>query len=286
MKINWNGRWRKTPSIFIATVAIILSAAGCKEEYVSVEPQRGVLEGRFNSGGYPEVIFSKTIVPEQGGLLSDILINWGKVTVNDGDREVVMTGRIDDTRLPPFRYYTYDMIGEPGKTYTVTADYGDISVSAVARMPYPTEIDSLRIVPSDVDSLRRLIVHFTSPPDVPACYYLSVKIYDSGEAEAPCMLGCYKTDRPGENVTLPVFRPRKRISGEEYVSDFRMGEIVTVSLNRVEKEVYDFWSAYDNMTVFSASPFIATDESLPCNIRGGYGIWSPQGTTSRTIVVR
>lgn len=274
---------KKIISLNLLGIMTILFS-GCEKEYVSLALTKGVIDGRFGSGGYPDIVFTRSIVPEEEGTLSEVMINWGKVTIDDGEREVILTGRMDSSRVPPFRYYTFDMLGEPGKTYTLKASYRDISVESVSRMPYPVPIDSIVLAPTESDSLRSAILYFTAPDEVPAYFYISMR--EGGGSDNPCMFGCIRTDRVGEKCSLSVLRPRQRIDSVKYVSHLKVGEVVTVSLNRVEKEVYDYWSAYDNMVMFSSSPFISTNESLPSNIEGGFGIWSPQGTSSRTIVVK
>lgn len=271
--------------LFVPLVLIlILFAGGCEKEYVSSALTKGVIDGRFGSGGYPDIVFSRSIVPEEEGTLSDVMINWGKVTIDDGEREVVLTGRMDSSRIPPFYYYTFDMKGEPGKTYTLKASFRDISVESVSRMPYPVPIDSIIFSPTESDSLRSAVLYFTAPDEVPSYFYISMR--EPGRGDNPCMLGCIRTNRAGEKCSLPVLRPKQKIDSVKYVPHLKIDDVVTVSLNRVEKEVYDYWSSYDNMVMFSSSPFISTNESLPSNIEGGFGIWSPQGTSSLTIVVK
>ena len=84
--------------------------------------RKAVIEGYFRSGEYPAVMFSSSVVPGISGNLTDALINWGKVTISDGDTAVVLTGRVDDSYAPPYIYYTFGMIGIPGRTYTISAE--------------------------------------------------------------------------------------------------------------------------------------------------------------------
>lgn len=261
-----------------------LIAMGCNE-MPEQEPQKAVIEGIFCSGGYPSVYFTSSVSPGIDGKLSDAVINWGKVTISDGEREVVLSGRVDNTGLPPFRYYTFDMVGEPGKTYKITADFKNLHAVSQVRMPCPTPIDSITIKKTDNDSTRAATLHFTSPADTPAYYYLSMRLQERNSRSAPCMLGSICTDVPNNHYSIPVLKPIVKIDGEKYEAQLEIGEEWEVSLNRVEKEVYEFWKAYDNMVLFSNSPFISSNESLPTNISGGFGVWSPQGTSTMQIKV-
>ncbi len=248
------------------------------------QTRKAVIEGVINSGDYPSVLFSASVAPGIDGSLKETVINWGKVTISDGEREVVLTGKVDNAYMPPYRYYTTEMIGEPGKTYTITADFADLHAAASMRMPYPTAIDSITLSQT-TDSLFAATLHFTSPDDTPAYYYLTMAEDRKGSVHRLCMMGTIRADVPGKHYSVPVLRPKVKIDSVKYIAQLKLGEEWNIRLNRVEKEVYDFWTAYDNMILFSASPFISTDESLPTNINGGYGIWSPQGSTSTDIIV-
>ncbi|MDE6027887.1 MAG: DUF4249 domain-containing protein [Muribaculaceae bacterium] len=244
-----------------------------------------VIEGTLSDGAHPTVLFSSSIVPDKDGNLRDALVNWGKVTISDGEREVIMTGYPDERYLPPFRYQTLDMTGEPGKTYTITASFMNLYATAACRLPFPTRIDSVVIKRTDIDTLCSATLYFTSPDDTPAYYYLTMRSGAEIGREAPCMMGTVKTDEPGRVYSMAVLRPRLKIDGLTHQSQLIVGEEWIVSLNRVEREVYEFWRAYDNMILFSSSPFLNSSESLPTNIEGGYGVWSPQGSSRVSFMV-
>lgn len=249
-------------------------------------PKLGVIEGTISDGGYPQVFFSASIDPDKEGQLSEAVINWGKVTVSDGQREVVLTGRVDPDRVPPFRYYSFDMVGEVGKTYTITADYLDIHLESSCTIRQPVPIDSVTFASTDTPGQRATTLHLTSPSETPAYFYLTLAKADaSGVLAPPAFTGTLATERPRSSYAIPVFRPRQKLDTATYVAQLRVGEEWTVGLHRVEKAVYDFWVAYDNMLLTSTSPFLTSDTNLPSNIRGGFGVWSAQGTVRRTFSV-
>lgn len=264
---------------FFATILFATIIAAC-DETPSPADRQAVIEGYISNDGYPTVYFTSSVTPDDGGSISDAVINWGKVTIDDGEREVVLTGRVDDTGLPPYRYYTLNMVGESGRTYRIKADFKDLHAVSEVRMPFPTPIDGLTFEETSVDTLRAVTLHFTSPEDTPAYYYISMRKQEKESRFSPCVMGSICADIPGAHYSIPVLKPRIKIDGEKYVSSVAVGEKWEVSLNRVEKEVYEFWKAYDNMILFSNSPFISSSQSLPTNIVGGLGIWSPQGVST------
>lgn len=246
----------------------------------------GVIDGWFCSNGYPVVIFTESIIPEQNGSLRDKLIQWGKVTISDGDREIVMTGGANSMMFPPYRYYTYEMKGVPGTTYTITAEYKNLKVRSRCTMPFPTPIDSIVIKPIEGnDTLNTGVLYYTAPDDCPAYYYLTMSDGNIKSRPYPTLMGSSMAEEPGKSMSIPVFMPKIRIDSVDYIPQLRKGMEASIHLNRVSKEVYDFWMAYDNMLTFGNNQFISSTESLPSNIEGGLGIWSVQGTSSRRFRV-
>lgn len=269
--------------LLTAALAMLLQCCGD-----TPQPNAGkaVIEGYLRSDDTPLVLFSSSVVPGTSGNIADAVVNWGKVTVSDGDTTVVLTGRVDDSYMPPYVYYTFDMKGTPGKTYSVTAEFKDLKARSSMTMPMPVEIDSITMVRSDNDTLRSATLHFTSPGQTPAYFYLSMKRNARGERMMPCMMGTIKTDRPHTHYSIPILKPRVRIDSVKYMPQLVVGEEWIVSLNRTEGPAYDFWKAYDDMVMFSTSPFISTSESLPTNVSGGFGVWSVEGSSQMAITVQ
>ncbi len=124
--------------IFI-TLALFPLIAGCAVEESPEVPVVPVIEGWIDSDGYPVVMFTASIIPDEAGVpLADKMLRWAKVTISDGENTVVMTGGPSDKYFPPFRYYTFDIKGKPGATYRIVADYKDLHAEAICTMPQPT----------------------------------------------------------------------------------------------------------------------------------------------------
>ena len=157
---------RHTLIYLLVAVVTILTFAGCDNSSEVSQPSL-VIDGWIDSDGYPVVILTKTIVPDASDKtpVADCLVRWAKVTVSDGEREVIMTGTSDDNYFPPYIYRTFDMRGEPGKTYRVTASYGGMTAEASCKMPQRakiTGISAARIEGSD--SLCEISMSFVPAP--------------------------------------------------------------------------------------------------------------------------
>lgn len=276
-------------SHLILAAALMGATVGCD----TVEPEpaspRLVVEGWFDSGSYPEVLLNMSMVPsDEEQSVAESIVRWGKVTISDGVEEVILTGGPSDNYFPPYHYYTFDMIGEPGKTYTLRASYRGMTVSSTVTMPQPTQIDGVTVTPVEGnDTLRHLTLSFTAPDDTPAYYHLSARVNGVDGREYPCMLGAHEVLMPGKEVVLPVYRANRSTStADDYVADFPVGSLVSVTLARVSREVFEFWRAFDNASLVSGSVFVGAPGSLPTNISGGYGVWSPQGACTKLVLVK
>lgn len=266
-------------------ITTLLTAApllcGCSGENPQ-EPARAfpVIEGWINTGTGPDVVLTQSVDPARETSISDAMVTWAKVTVSDGEEEVILTCGYNSAYSPPYHYYSHALIGTPGKTYTVRAETSEYTAVAVSTMPQPTPIDRVTSAPLDGDSCDRApTLWFTAPEDVPAYYYVSLAPADGSVRPLPAMLGTAMAVKAGTEIGIPVFNPRNRLDGD-YKANFRSGDNILVTLNRIDRQAYDFWVAYDNALSFGSNLFIGTDTDIPTGIDGGLGVWSAQGSST------
>ncbi len=266
----------------------VLMCASCQSEEPCCGNMSGalVVEGGIDSGGYIKVLLTSSIVPDaDGGTLDDSVIRWGKITVDNGERSVVLTGGPDRNYIPPYTYYSYDMLGEPGKTYALTAEYGGRKVTSVCTMPDPTPIDRLECEAAGTPGLYSVTVCFESPSDCPAYYRICTQLIGEDEHPYPAVLGTVEINTPGIEVSVPAYRGKHFGNSKDFTPLWPEGAVVKVVLERVSRQVYDFWTAYNNEVLFGSSQFVGTSADLPGNINGGFGVWSARGVSSKSIHV-
>ena len=271
----------------ILAAGLLTAAAGCTESDEGPVAPKPVIEGWIDSDGHPTVLFTLSLKPDENGYIADKMVRWGKVTVSDGEKSVVLTGTPDDRYFPPYRYYSMNICGEPGKTYTIVADNGEgLTATASCLMPCPTPIDRIEVEPTEVDTLRAATLVFTAPDDCPAYYYVSIRdLKDLGRPK-PGLLGTAEALKPGAEVRVPVMHSKSHLSNKGYVPQLIRGERLEVRLNRVSREVYDFWRAYSDLVLFGDSEFVTSNAPMPTNVEGGYGIWSAQGSAMQILEVK
>lgn len=260
--------------------------SGCESELelVSSVP---VIDGWIDTDGYPVVVFTESLMPNQdGGTIADKVIKWGKVSISDGKQEIILTGGPDKDIIPPYRYITYKMKGEIGKTYKIVADYNNLHAEAEGRMFPPTAIKNIKISPIESnDSLRSASLTFISPDDTPAYYYITMTDLKEDGRPLPAMMSTFEASDPAKEYSIPLFHPKNNLSSAPFIPQLIKGEIWEVKLCRVSKEIYEFWKAYDNAVMFGGSQFVNASHSLSGNIIGGYGVWSVQGVSSKIIEI-
>ena len=114
--------------------------------------------------------------------IENYIVRWGKVTISDGTDSVILTGGYDNDFFPPYKYTTFKMTGQAGKTYTLTAEYRGKKATAVTTIPQPVELDSLHVVRSESDTLFYIKAFFEDNPDERNYYGLFSKRHGKDKA--------------------------------------------------------------------------------------------------------
>lgn len=265
----------------------IMAIVGCTETSPISEPKL-VIQGSISDDGNPLVFLTMSIAPKGSqGSLSDALVRWGKVTISDGDTSVILTGGPASMLFPPYAYYSHSFNGQADKTYTIYAEYGDYSASAVTSIPKPTPIDSIVTdAVADNDTLRSAKLWFTAPADCPAYYIVKMRTRETG-IFVPCLLGETQTFVPGEAVSVPILMPKSNIWQEKYHSNLLVGDTLEIGLARVNHDAYSFWKQFSTLIISSdGADLLGEKTNLVGNVNGGYGIWYGEGISKTLLIVK
>ena len=72
--------------------------------------------------------------------------------------------------------------------------------------------------------------------------------------------------------------------GNEY---FQLGDTVSIKFCTIDKEHYDFWSAFQDEVYNSGNPFAASVSPIKSNVLGsGLGIWGGYGVEYYTLIIK
>lgn len=250
---------------------------------------RLVVEGRIEDGGYPVVYLGQMIRLDGRDTMrvDDYAVRWGKVSISDGERTVVLTGNYTSQSYSHFRYETFNMRGEAGKTYRLQVEYRDQTVTAVTTVPDPPQIDSLRVVRSANDTLYYIKAYFCSDPQAENYYVLFSKRLGKDSDFLLSFMGTLDGNAVSGSVEMPVYRGSSFFVdiGEHFSRYFVSGDVVQVKLCRVDRASYLFWSGFSNLQNFSGNMFFPYTENPVTNIEGGRGCWCGYGVDTKTIVI-
>ena len=259
---------------------MFLSYSCTEDKFIEAEPQM-VVEGWIDAGGYPVVMLSQIIPASENKIytdnLKDYVINWGKVTVSDGENTVVLTGKKSDDYFPPYIYTTSKMRGEEGKTYYLTAEYKDFYVTAQTTIPKKAKIESIEI---DYDNKYSINAIINDNPEAKNYYKFFVKVIgrdscylssnfaliDDGDCVFP-----YKIPiNIGESPLYDRDRKKHTISEKDKLH---------IKVAQIDSAMYNFWDDYKNIIELGQNPFFRYSNSIRSNISGGLGYWAGYGST-------
>ena len=113
-----------------------------------------VVDGWIENGRPPVVMLTRSIVvgKQKQWDMEDMagrVITDARVTVSDGEKEYVLTGMPSEEHFPPFVYSTTGLLGEPGKSYTLTVRSGEREAMARVALPRTAEMDRLEPLPME-----------------------------------------------------------------------------------------------------------------------------------------
>lgn len=260
------------------------------DEMITTSPQL-VVEGWIDAGGYPVVILTTTVpvskIDQEVATLDQYVVKWAKVSISDGEQEVVLTGKVDKDYFSQYIYTTSRMRGEAGKEYTLTISYKDFYAEAHTTVPEQTKIDSISIEETDnPNGHYRLIAHVADNPRQKNYYkffcYTSSSRYQSYASAYQGLIGNESTD---SMMHVPIYRGKTADIWEDYEELFTQGEKVRVKYAQMDSTSYEFWKSYEVMSSISRNPLFPATEDLQSNVQGALGYWIGYGADELTVVI-
>ena len=275
-------------SLIIASATAFLS--GCDHGLDVEGGGELVVEGWIDSGQYPVVKLTRTVSVgseyQSTDNLEDCVEQWARVTVSDGGREVTLIGHRDDSHFPPYVYTTSDMLGVPGRTYTLTVDCLDgTHAEAQTTIPQPAAIDSFAIERVSVaDTLRQVYAYVRDDGTKDGGYKLFTYVYGEEKGFMSAYLGISAADRLPDGRRMAVSRGRQNLTSD-FTPYFAVGDTVMVKLARIDETAYRFWRDFEDMVTLSRNPFFPVTNNLHSNITGGLGYWFGYGSDVKSVIV-
>lgn len=272
----------------MALSALLLSCSG---DYLPEQNDELVVEGWIEDNGFPVVILTKNInisnKYQSLDSLSSCIVRWAKVTVSDGEKSVVLTGRYMKGYTPPYIYTTSHFRGEAGKTYLLTVEYGDFHATATTTIPNTQKIDELTVERcAQSDTLYQISLRYNDDEAEQNYYQIFTRV---GGREVRQYLAAYlgtidnRVVKP--KTKIPVYRGRD-INTLDYTPYYTINDTVAVKFAHIDSTSYNFWYDYTRNLTTAGNMFFATAASLRSNIIGGTGYWCGMGSDIKYVAIR
>lgn len=273
---------RYTALLFIT---IILSSC-YSDEPESPAKMPLVIEGWIENGEAPIVMVTHAVdLTKPSASFDGFVEKWSRVSIFDGDKQYILTGRIDKNYTPDFIFTSSKLKGEVGHTYRLLVETETDTAEAVATILPPPALRPLTVKPAPgCDTLYTICATIDGAADENGYYKFFARSDKTESRFYASYLGTFtgaEYNRAGEwQISRGV---HSTYSDDDFEHFYHSGDRVTVKLCALQTSVYDFWSTYDKSVGISNNLFFSFATNCPSNIRGGLGYWAAYGHTRRTV---
>ncbi len=274
-------------ALFCETLLVTCLLGACESsDEPPVELPPLVIEGWIEEGESPVVTVARAIMLEDAdSSLTHYIEKWARVSIYDGERRYLLTGKVDRDYTLQFVYTTSRLRGQMGRTYRLVVETDRDTVEAITTMQPAASIESLTPekidTPDGDDYLLRLKLRNVDPE---SRYKIFTKVVDRDKTFHGSFLGTftgaeYNPDR-GITVSSGI---NSTYDKEEFTHYFKSGETVYVKLCSLDEPAYLFWKAYDSAVSLSGNLLFTFPQNCPTNILGGFGYFAAYGSSFRSI---
>lgn len=276
-------------NILIITILTFIITACDKEIELSELDDKITVEGWIDEGGHPIVMLTQAVHVDHTARslsdLSDYIVKWAKVTVSDGEHSEILTGKFNKKYYPPYIYTTGNMKGKAGKTYSLTVEYQNHTLTASTTIPPHVDIDTAFAIASTDSSSFGIKIIFSDNPSTHD-YYKTFSNCDSTSNMYLSTIMQAIDDRNANSSTIENTIYRGRFLDSDYKPGFTRGEVVMVKLCHIDSVSYAIWKDYENSLSFSRNALLRYNNNITSNIIGGLGYWCGYGATVKMVEVR
>ncbi len=261
-------------------------AVSCSGDVLNVSEARLVIDGFIEDGGFPTVMVTTTLPVSTEFIgeddINDCVVRWAKVTVRDGDHDVILTGMANKNYFPPYLYTTGELRGEAGKTYSLEVEYHNMKATAVTTIPEGATIDAIKVAQSsESDSQYFLEASFSRTSTMGGHCGFFVREGNTKQQYKPSYLGLVD-DSAMESWNV---YPPETDKWAEFNPYFTSGMTVDVKLYTMDDASFKYWKSFAENSTFAGNTLISNDGNIMSNISGGEGIWAGYGVDSKTVEV-
>lgn len=280
-------KYRNIKKSFFAYILVLIAFVACEDSYdpsVTKGPMPLVVEGWIEEGEPPIVMVTRALdLNDEDARLEDAVEKWCRVTVFDDGQPYVLTARKNTDYNPSLIFTSSRLKGKTGHTYGLLIETDDTVASAEAMLLPAASISRLEAVPvQDSDTLFSLQAYLDDV-DTGAYYKLFCKA-PSDRRHFPAFLGNLSGGMYDDSVGVSVSRGiHSAFLDDQYSFShfFSSGEKVEVKVCRIDRPLYDFWTAYDLNVSLSSNIFLSFVSDCRGNVVGAKGYWAAYGSSLR-----
>lgn len=288
----------------MAFIAVAGLSSCQKEVHINLagSPPALVVDGAIETNVPPYVLLTSTISffsKIDLTTLQNSFIHGANVQVSDGSKTVTLKEYVFDTGANnKFYVYSVDtsnlsniMLGEVGKSYTLTISYNGTTYTSVTKVPAVKGVDSLWFgAPLSSDTkipanAKQLFVNYFDPDTLGN--YVRYFTQRNGDQFFPS--GIFSDQlvngKRVDNIALYAGYNQTADANGDSLSYFYPGDSVTLKWCEIDQQVYTFWNTSDFAANAIGNPF-ASPINVKSNIsNGALGVWAGYGSVFYTMVV-
>lgn len=274
--------------IFILVLAGALTRCAPDEPAETAGQMPLVVEGWIEEGMTPVIMVTHAVdLSGDSASFDGFVEKWARVSVYDGERQYMMTGRVNKDYVPSFIYTNSRLRGQAGHTYRLVVETETDTVEAeTTLLPSPRLVRVESVAKEGSDSLYslRAFVEGIEPDG----YYKFFSMTRGLENRyfgtfMGTLKGSMYDPEEGWTITRGVHAVyNDSVPFEHY---FAKGSRVSVKVSAIDRELYEFWEMYESNVSISQNLLFTFAGNCPGNIRGGLGYWAAYGESRVTVTV-
>lgn len=252
-------------------VSAFLLVLAC-EKTVQLQPEvqapKLVVEAQIETGQAPYVVLSNSLnyfSTIDAATLNNTYVNGAKITVNDGNRTVLLKEyTVPLTGGYTFSYYSTDpanaMYGEQGKTYRLKIETGGQVYQSQTQIPVlAKKIDSLwwKKAPFNTDTNKVVLMSRVTDPPGYGNYIRYFTKTNRGEFY-PGMNSVFDDQIiDGKTYDIQIDQgvtKNEKVKFEDY-GYFKRGDTVIVKMCNIDKASFEFWKTWEFAWQSVGNPF-------------------------------
>jgi len=289
---------RSVKTIIFLVISIFLFSSCEKEITIKLPdmPKKLVVEGWIENGKSPLVIITRSSPYFDSITFQTILasiVGNADVYVSDGVTTEKLQYTSDMSFFPPFYYKGSTIIGEIGKTYSLSIDVDGQNYKSITTIPETAKWDTIwfKLNP-DSDSIGNVYATAQEDGSMYNYYRAYTEILHFDKDFVP-ILGSVWDDKffNGQKFTAQLYHGIASNINEPNPDNsrglgYKLGDTVLTKLSTMDFESYKFWKAAESEIFSGGNPFSSTT-TVPSNIsNGALGCWTGYGTTYNSIVCK